>query len=166
MVRDGGACAALEDIGDYAAAEAAYWRAAALDPADVDAFCAGVFLSQYLCAWKGWKARLALLEQTLAGPVLQRRSWGGACDQPFRLLSYGLPARLVALLTRHVLAKEASHIPAHHILMHPHIQVKRGAQGVRRLTVAYMSSDFGSHTVGVQNSGVQKHARAVTRHPD
>jgi hypothetical protein len=48
-----GGWAALEDIGDYTGAEAAYWRAVGLDATDVDAFCAAVFLSQYLCAWKG-----------------------------------------------------------------------------------------------------------------
>ena len=56
-----GGWAALEDIGDYKGAEAAYWRAAGLDATDMDAFCAAVFLSQYLCAWKGIPSYLRLI---------------------------------------------------------------------------------------------------------
>lgn len=126
----------------------AYAAAVQLDPSHHDALCAKVFLSHFLCAWKGWKGNLHLLETTLRGPVLQREGWGGTCDQPFRLFSYSLPADLTPLLTAHVISKEAARIPPEHILSYPSPPSVSSLSGSRRrLTVAYMSSDFGSHTV-------------------
>lgn len=140
--------AALEDTEDYKGAWKAYAAAVQLDPSHYDALCAKVFLSHFLCAWKGWKDNLRVLEATLRGPVLQRQGWGGTCDQPFRLFSYSLPADLAPLLTAHVISKEAARIPPEHILIHskpPSVIMLSGTR--RRLGVAYMSSDFGSHTV-------------------
>ena len=140
--------AALEDKEDAKGALVAYAAAARLDPTNSDALCAHVYLAHSLCAWKGWRERLRLLEQTLRGTVLQRQGWGGTCDQPFRLFSYALPADLVPLLTAHVVRKEAAKIEAREILRHAHLQLFKPPHGRRRqVTLAYMSSDFGSHAV-------------------
>ena len=128
-----------------------------LDPSDMDALCARVFLSHYLCAWKGWKENLRLLEQTLRGPVMQRQGWGGTCDQPFRLFSYSLPADVAPQLTRHITAKEAASIPREHMLLHPPLSTGKR----RELTLAYMSSDFGTHTVRLPLPHPSRHLSLV-----
>jgi tetratricopeptide (TPR) repeat protein len=102
---------ALEDTEHLKGALFAYTAAAELEPSRHDALCAQVFLSHYLCAWKGLKDKLRRLEHILRGPVLQRNGWGGTCDQPFRLFSYSLPPDVGFLLTAHVTAKEAANIP-------------------------------------------------------
>jgi len=151
---------ALEDIEDHKGALGGYAAAHALDPSDHDALCAKIFLSHYLCAWKGWKANLETLQRVLRGPVLQRHGWGGACDQPFRLFSYSLPADVAPLLTAHVIAKEAAAILPQHILTHAKLALHTLPNGARQLNVAYMSSDFGSHTVSSLLGGLlRKHDR-------
>jgi protein O-GlcNAc transferase len=106
---------------------------------------------------------LQLLETTLRGAILERKGWGGTCDQPFRLFSYSLPSDVAPLLTAHVLAKEAAAIPTEHVLQHPKTPLVKAPNGQRRvLTVAYMSSDFGSHTVASLIGGLlRKHDRVA-----
>ena len=152
----GAISAALEDIEDHMGALKAYSAAVKLDPSHYDALCAKVFLSHFLCAWKGWKDDLRLLEATLRGPVLERRGWGGTCDQPFRLFSYELPVDLAPRLTAHVISKEAHSIPREQILVGPdwpRVDGSLPGGGLARVVcVGYMSSDFGSHTVSSPRS--------------
>jgi hypothetical protein len=173
---------ALEEAGDLAGALAAYSEAVAvsragggtgggtggeawMDGVHEDAFCAAVNLRVLLCRWAGvdaaWgnqlDADMAALSTLLRTRVLARDTWGGTCDQPFRLFSYPLPATLLTQLSRHVASKErrlAFPAPPHRASAPPLPALLPPGPGRAvdprhsRLRVAYLSSDLGGHTVG------------------
>ena len=121
----------------------AYRRASLLDPVEEDAFCSWISLKTSLCSWSGLEQEMEMLQQRMHLRVLKRRTWGGACDQPFRLFPYPVGEQLLLDLARHIVEKERSTISSDQFLTSSLPQLGSN----KRLRVAYMSSDFGSHTV-------------------
>ncbi|EKX55322.1 hypothetical protein GUITHDRAFT_131550 [Guillardia theta CCMP2712] len=141
---------AAEDAEEMEIAVKAYRRASLLDPREEDAFCSWMSLKTSLCSWSGLEQEMEMLQQRMQSRVLTRRTWGGACDQPFRLFPYPVGEQLLLHLARHVVEKERSAIPPDQFLTSSLPQLGSN----KRLRVAYMSSDFGSHTVGMLVRGL------------
>ena len=120
-----------------------------------DAFCAKVYLEHFLCAWDTLDQDMAQVAVNLQQNLAPQYAAAEPCVQPFRAFAYALPPTLFMNVTIKVVEQERARVPDggkksvlklsgnHHQLL---AEVSTGGPG--RLRVAYMSSDFGGHTVG------------------
>ena len=145
---------ALENDDQLEEALAAYTRAiggAGLGYSE--AVCARVYLQHFLCEWEGLEGGMPAVERALERNLAPSERSVEPCVQPFRAFAYPLPPNLFTNVTIKVVDMERDRLPARPGRFQlspdrPPVAPPGPGPPDRRLRVAYMSSDFGGHTVG------------------
>jgi protein O-GlcNAc transferase len=120
-----------------------------------DAFCAKVYLEHFLCGWDTLDTDMKEVAVHLENNLLPQFAAAEPCVQPFRAFAYPLPPTLFVNVTIKVVEQERVRVPTGNkagVLKLSsaarHLVPPVGTHGPARIRVAYMSSDFGGHTVG------------------